>query len=172
MFKKFFKKKLNLQIDISEQDIYIEIEPSIHTSGSCNSPDSNIVLNPMEYNISILIVDDAKINRYVLRRYITRLKKNVYIIEAENGKDAIEKVMEHNFDIIFMDLKMNVMNGSDSAEVILKIYPNLPIIACTGNIESETITNVLKIGMRSCLSKPVSLSELNNVFDKFFPKLV
>lgn len=100
-----------------------------------------------------------------------RLKRNISIIEAENGLDAIQKVMNNNFDIIFMDLKMSVMDGIEASKNILKTHKDIPIIAVTGNIESDTVNTVMKIGMKNCLSKPISLSELNNVFDKFFPQL-
>jgi len=187
MFKKLFSKqkpklsqKINSDVEIKNTDVDMVIEPSnysssVHTEGSAND-NSPLKTNPRDdtkYNINILIVDDAKINRYVLRRYIMRLKKNISIMEAENGLDAITKVAENTFDIIFMDIKMMPINGIDATKEILKIHKNIPplIIGVTGQVEQETVSIALNIGMKNILSKPVSISELHNIFNTFFPNL-
>jgi CheY-like chemotaxis protein len=177
MFKRVFGKKKIIKIEPEiTTDVDMVIEPihypsSTHTDGSAQGSPLINKIDESKYSLNILIVDDAKINRYVLKRYIMRLKRNISITEAENGLEAIQKVMENNFNIIFMDLKMSVLDGIEASKVILKTHKNIPIIAVTGNIESDTVNTVLRIGMKNCLSKPISLSELNNVFTLYFPEL-
>jgi CheY-like chemotaxis protein len=177
MFKKLFRREKVTKVEheiITDVDMVIEpiyYPSSTHTDGSAQGSPLINKIDESKYSINILIVDDAKINRYVLKRYILRLKKNISITEAENGLEAIQKVMENNFDIIFMDLKMSVLDGIEASKVILKTHKSMPIIAVTGNIESDTVKTVLRIGMKKCLSKPISLSELNNVFALYFPEL-
>jgi CheY-like chemotaxis protein len=151
MMKKFFNKR---KAELDNPD----------DTGSISSSD--------ETNIKILIVDDENINRYVLKRYIMRLKKNVTIIEAVNGLDAIEKLSEHTISIIFIDIKMPVLNGVEASKRILKLYKDMIIIGVTGQVETESINLTLKIGMKKCIAKPVALQEVSDILTDFFPNVI
>ena len=59
--------------------------------------------------MNVLVVDDEKLIRDVIKEYLLLEKMNV--VEAENGIDAIEKVKHDNFDIIIMDIMMPKMDG-------------------------------------------------------------
>lgn len=114
-------------------------------------------------NLNILVVDDAYINRYVLKKYILMINKNVNILEASNGKVAIEMCQVNNIDIIFMDIKMPVMDGNESAKIISKEFPNISIYGLTGQVEFDSVRYSIKCGMKKCLPKPLQLDDIRNI---------
>lgn len=66
--------------------------------------------------MKILLVDDIVINRYIIKELV---KKEGHIpVEAENGKKAIELIQNDNFDLVFMDIEMPVMNGLETVHYI------------------------------------------------------
>lgn len=117
---------------------------------------------------TILIVDDIDFNRELLSSYIEEY--NLEIIQAENGKEAIEKAKENNPDLILMDMKMPEMDGYEATEIIKKdkILGKTPIIAVTASAmkEDEIIIKSLCDGY---LKKPISKYMLINEMTKHLP---
>lgn len=182
MFRKIFTKRKTSSSESdsssNKTDVDMAIDPSNYSNNSNSHTDGSAQGSPLKitpqdtskYNINILIVDDAKINRYVLKRYLMRLKKNISITEADNGLDALKKVAENTYDVIFIDLKMPVMDGITATKEILKKH-NMPIFGVTGQVETESVSLCLQIGMKNILAKPVSIGELNSIFIRYFPNL-
>lgn len=109
----------------------------------------------------VLIVDDADINRYILKKYLQKLNYKIDIIdETFNGYEAIKMCDNNNYNIIFLDLKMPGIDGIETAIQILKKNPDNIIIACTGQVESDVISKCKKIGIIKCIGKPISLNDL------------
>ena len=75
--------------------------------------------------MNVLVVDDEKLIRDVIKEYL--LLENMNVTEAENGLDAIEKVKENNFDIIIMDIMMPKMDGYTACREIKNIK-DIPFI--------------------------------------------
>jgi len=100
----------------------------------------------------ILIVDDDDLNKalasYILENY------DVDVDTASNGKEAIEKVTEENYDLILMDLNMPGMNGADVVTEIRKKKIDIPVIAITGNVLKPEIEKCMEAGMNGYISKP------------------
>lgn len=117
----------------------------------------------IEYN-KVLIVDDDKINRYVLNRYIKQANSNVIIDEATNGLEAINLSNKTNYRFIFMDVKMPFMDGIEASRIILINRPDVIIYGITGQIESISVTKAMKIGMKKCIGKPIDKKEIQDLF--------
>ncbi|VAX11644.1 Serine phosphatase RsbU, regulator of sigma subunit [hydrothermal vent metagenome] len=103
-----------------------------------------------------LVVDDDITNRLVLASFLK--KEGFDIIEAENGKLALELYSEHKPDIIFMDIMMPVMDGLESTKHIRAIDNNdfVPIIFVTAMTDSDTITHCIDAGGDDFLTKPIN----------------
>ena len=108
----------------------------------------------------ILLVDDVSINRELIIQFLKKYS-TLEILEAENGKIAVEKANEYNPDIILMDIKMPVMNGLDAIKIIKssKNTSMIPIIALTASAFEQTKLEVTAIS-NAYLQKPVSRKEL------------
>jgi two-component system sensor histidine kinase EvgS len=112
----------------------------------------------------ILVVDDVENNRSLIRENFTNTA--LTIIEAENGKQAVELVEHHPIDLILMDLRMPVMSGYDAAAIIKKDY-NTPIIALTASVMTDEFEKLKDKDFDDYLRKPVSQSALFEGMSRF-----
>ncbi|MCP3874628.1 MAG: response regulator, partial [Desulfobacteraceae bacterium] len=107
---------------------------------------------------SVLIVDDNPINRKVLHGLCNSLKWGAD--EANNGQQAVKMLEEKEYDLVFMDIQMPVMDGYEATEHIRNPDSNvlnhdIPIIAVTANANDSNKKRCLEIGMNDFLAKPV-----------------
>lgn len=123
-------------------------------------------------NQKVLIVDDAELNRKLLKAFL--YIKNLRIFEASNGQEAIAIVNNEIPDIIFMDLKMPIMDGYTACNLI-KNNPatkHIPVIALTAaNITEDDEVNNSK-NFDGYLLKPISKDKLIETIAKFINVLV
>jgi adenylate cyclase len=102
----------------------------------------------------ILVVDDNHPVRYVVRRYLQRCKAT--IVEAENGKEAVELALQEHPDLILMDVDMPVMDGMAACR-ILRADPatrSIPVIFLTGRDDDERHMEALLAGGDDFIAKP------------------
>lgn len=114
----------------------------------------------MDRKILILIVDDIKGNRLIVK---TALKNEDYIFyEAVNGEEAIQKCKELEPDIIFMDAVMPVLDGFEATKAIREIeeFKNTSILMITSLSHKEDKIKALKCGVTDFISKPFDKQEL------------
>lgn len=113
-----------------------------------------ILLNtkPNLQGMSILIVDDNKMNLLIASRFLKKWKAEVD--EALNGQIAVDMVNNKTYDLIIMDLQMPVMDGFEATRTIKKQIPAIPIIALTADAMPETYDKALAAGMSDYMSKP------------------
>lgn len=104
----------------------------------------------------ILVVEDNLDNRCIL---VYRLKRigDFEVIEATNGEEAVEAVQRQKPDLIFMDLKMPVMDGWEATRRIrqLEIGAGVPIIALTAQAMSGDEQRAIDAGCDDYLAKPI-----------------
>ena len=116
-------------------------------------------------DMNILVVEDMDVNWEVISTLL-----DMYGIKsqrAENGKvavDMLRNISPTDFDVVFMDIQMPVMNGLDATREIRKL-PNpfaagIPIIAMTADAFSENVAECLDAGMNGHIAKPI---DINNV---------
>jgi CheY-like chemotaxis protein len=111
-----------------------------------------------------LIVDDIPSNRMVLSKMLKILK--IKCDEAENGLDALKYVSQKNYKIIWMDVKMPVLDGIESTAIIRNYLKfNGPIYAITAYTDNTTRKNCESAGIDKVISKPISLKLIKQVSD-------
>ncbi|KXA12381.1 response regulator receiver domain protein [Clostridium perfringens] len=118
-----------------------------------------------------MVADDEQLERSVL---IAILKKNLRvkeIIEARNGKEALELNRELNPDIIIMDIKMPGINGIKALELIKKENPNKEIIMLTAYDDFEFIHKVLVLGGSDYILKPIKPDKIMEIVDNIIDKV-
>jgi len=119
----------------------------------------------------ILLVEDNELNREIATEIIGMT--GVTIDRAENGKIAVEKVMEAPekwYDLIFMDIQMPIMNGYEATAAIRALTGNrgkVPIIAMTANAFAEDVQLAKNTGMNEHIAKPLDLNKLNDVLKQW-----
>ena len=116
---------------------------------------------------TILIAEDDDINFLLLERILQL--KNYTILRAVNGKEAVEICsMNKQIDLVFMDIKMPIMNGFEAFEAIRKTNLNLPVIANTAYSSSEDKYEILKAGFTNYISKPLNKDEIHDLLSGIF----
>lgn len=110
--------------------------------------------------IKLLIVDDHEMVRLGLTSYFAILDDIEVIAEAENGLEGVEKALEKRPDIILMDLVMDVMDGVEATQIILKKWSDAKVIILTSFIDDEKVYPAMEAGASGYLLKTSSASEI------------
>ena len=122
--------------------------------------------------ISALIVDDVEISRTVAVNVLHQL--DIVVDAADSGVQAIDMIMNGAYDIVFMDLAMPVMNGTDAMREIRELEregaADIPIIAMTEDAINEDPDALKEAGFTDLMIKPLELSALATFIQKHFPE--
>ena len=115
--------------------------------------------------IKILIAEDNKTNQLVTSRYLKHYGGKFEI--ANNGIEAVEKVMMNDFDVILMDISMPEWNGFEATAKIRDLADDtkssIPVIAFTAYASKEDQQKVIESGMNGFIPKPFSREQLAQV---------
>ncbi|MBQ7153047.1 MAG: response regulator [Clostridia bacterium] len=111
---------------------------------------------------NVLVAEDNEINWEIIHTLLEMY--GIGSERAENGSVCVEKLnaaREDEFDLVFMDIQMPVMNGIDATKAIRKFenrrIAQIPIIAMTADAFSENISECLNAGMNGHIAKPVDI---------------
>ena len=161
--------RINVQSEFGKGSIFmVTIPQKINTIENIDNIKTITRDGEIEFGCKkILIVDDNKLNIKVAERALSDF--NFEIDEAQNGKDAIEKVKNKKYDLILMDIMMPVMSGEKALEE-LKKDPKFttPVIALT----ADALAGAEKIykgkGFTDYLSKPFSKEDIKKKLEIIF----
>ncbi|PXY02892.1 hypothetical protein DF185_02010 [Marinifilum breve] len=117
----------------------------------------------------ILVAEDNPMNVLIIKQFLKKWDVSYDI--AKNGKIALDKVQEADYDMVLMDLQMPVMDGYDAAQSIRNLnqekYKELPIIAVTASAFNEIRAKVIGAGMTDFVTKPINPEELYVKLEKY-----
>ena len=117
-----------------------------------------------------LFVEDDEINQLVISE---TLKKIGFETDyANNGKEAVEKTKINEYDIIFMDIQMPIMDGYEATKLIRQDNKEIPIIALSAGVMAKDIDKSLEAGMNMHIAKPIVYNEINEVLDRYFEVVI
>ncbi len=117
----------------------------------------------------VLVVDDNELNILLIKKIIGEALPNAVIIEAVNGKEAVDYYVQYQPDIIFMDIQMPEMNGHEATAEIRKIEKNkrIPIIALTAAAQDKEKKVSLQMGMDDFVTKPFISAAIIAIINKW-----
>ena len=113
----------------------------------------------------ILIVEDEDTSRKILTLALEG--KDVELIFAGDGVDAVEMAVKHAPDLIVMDIMLPRMNGLEATEKIRSLDKDIPIIALTAFAFADDREKSVEAGCTEHLAKPVKIEELKRVLQKY-----
>jgi signal transduction histidine kinase/CheY-like chemotaxis protein len=122
--------------------------------------DNKINLEKISH-LKVLLVEDTIVNQQVILTQLQFLKINADCVN--NGQEALDKLTKENYDIIFMDCLMPVLDGYETTQEIRKrenSNHHSIIIALTANVLKEAREKCFNVGMNDYISKPVELKTL------------
>jgi excisionase family DNA binding protein len=117
----------------------------------------------------ILVVDDDPNIGRQFKRVLQQERCTVDI--ASQGSEAIERVKEQVYDLIFLDLVLPDMDGAQTFARIRKIDPDAHVVLMTGYPDSELVSKAMRYGAISLLIKPIPSSEIRRLVRGFKKRL-
>jgi two-component system chemotaxis response regulator CheY len=120
-------------------------------------------------SFNILIVDDSKTIRSVIKNTLDIAGVPVGdLYEAENGKVALDVMNSNWIDLVFADINMPVMNGIEMIEKMSKdnTLDKTPVIIVSTEGSKTRIDDLLRLGVRAYLRKPINPEELRNIVNE------
>jgi two-component system response regulator HydG len=107
---------------------------------------------------TVLVVDDEASNRLTLERLLAR--ESYRVLQAPNGREALELLRSASVDLVLTDLKMPGMTGIDLLRAVRKIDPEVEVVMMTAYGTVETAVEAMKEGAFTFVSKPLGRQEL------------
>lgn len=118
---------------------------------------------------TILIAEDVELNQYLAKHILESWQFSTDI--ANNGKEAVEKVKQNNYDLILMDIQMPEMDGIAATKAIRKLTDatkaNIPIIALTAHALKGDDQLYIAAGMNDYVTKPYTEEKLYKTISKY-----
>ena len=134
---------------------------------------SKYTINPdqqfsITHPLSVLVVEDNQTNQMVITGLLEQLG---YLPDvASHGGEALKILEKRNYDLIFMDCHMPIMDGFETTKRIVEKFkdnPKIPkIIALTASVMKEDINHCYEVGMKGFLSKPITRTALIEFFEE------
>lgn len=122
--------------------------------------------------MKILVVDDNTITRKVMVGFLEQGRHD--IVTSSTAEDALKKINQDAFDLIFMDIELPGMKGNDATKILRDhgdpVKAALPVIAITGNIGKEDMEQYLAEGMTAVLPKPIDGDKLKSMVNEIAAK--
>ena len=119
------------------------------------------------FDLRALIVEDNPLNQIVARQ--TLAKFGITADVAENGAVAVEMVERESYDVVFMDIRMPVMDGYESSRRIRALpgeRGKVPIIAVTAEVAGQSSEQCLAAGMNDYLAKPLRIERIADILEQ------
>lgn len=118
----------------------------------------------------VLVVEDNPVNQMVI---VGMLKACQYQSDvAENGKEAIDKFKENDYELILMDCEMPIMNGYEATTQIRSIEKEngietpVPIAALTAHALQDVEQKCMEVGMNEFVTKPLKLDVVKGLLSR------
>lgn len=160
--------------DAYESDEIQELEPvetadtlmptGTHTTAALDKT-HNFMCDEDVTGTKILVVDDHPVNLNLLK--IMLEKSGCIVCTAEDGQQAIDIASTTDFDIIFMDIQMPILNGYETTQILRQNGYKHPIIACTAGSQEDERKICLSMKMNDIIAKPFNKKQLLDMVKKY-----
>ena len=156
-----FSMTIPANVDVTKQQL-LYIDNITNNTDTCQTE-----ADQPEFSGNILVAEDAPTSQVLIKLLLERLGLRVTI--AEDGNEALQKVLTHQFDLIFMDMMMPNMDGCEAARAIKNAEITTPIVALTANAMKGDDKKCFDAGCDDYLTKPINHKKLLNVLSKYLP---
>ena len=149
----------------SEFSFFIDIEPCHEQRDAKEAPAGRTVADRRYDGFTVLVVEDNDINQEIAKAVLSEIGLEVEM--AENGAEGVAAFLQKDYDLIFMDIRMPIMDGLEATREIRRLerersssHARVPIIAMTANAMKEDQEESKAAGMDGHISKPLIIEEI------------
>ena len=137
--------------------------------------EESMPLKSAKFDAKVLVTEDNMINQKLIKRILE--EHDITVDIANNGLEAFEKRKANDYDLLFMDIQMPVMDGIEATHEIIDYeedeeLPHVPIVALTANALKGDRERFLSEGMDEYITKPIETAELLYILNKFLSKKI
>lgn len=148
-------------IDYNDSNFLFKLEQIvIKRLGSINNKNDSFI-----HGMRFLVAEDNELNIDILKELLSILGASCDI--CTNGKEAVDRFLSSrpgDYDVIFMDIQMPIMNGYEATKIIRgsehPMAKKIPIVAMTANAFIEDVKEALDYGMNAHISKPIKINSI------------
>jgi two-component system response regulator HydG len=119
------------------------------------------IIESVLHRTLILVVDDYFADRETLKSILE--ERGYRVFAAVSGAEALTKVKEKHFDIVFLDIRLPDIDGAHIFEEVKSIDPEAAVIMMTGYSEEELIRRAISHGAYTCIYKPFDVEKILTV---------
>ncbi|MDN5343371.1 response regulator [Oceanotoga sp. DSM 15011] len=123
-------------------------------------------------NIRILIVDDEKDIRNLLKEYFENKFDNLIVDTAENADIADQMIENSIYHFVFLDIVMPGMDPFELLQKIKELNKLVQVIIITANSTMDKVLNALEFGADDYLTKPFDFESLNEILESNIKKII
>ncbi|MFT2092891.1 ATP-binding protein [Paraglaciecola sp. 2405UD69-4] len=154
---------LKIKVDLLDNTQWINSVTEIWES----TPSKTIqpVTLPNFAGSKVLLAEDHPNNRELITLFLKRM--NIQVVQVENGKEVLEILFRHSFDLLLLDIHMPIMDGSEALQTLRAAGNSTPAIALTANNMQYEIDEYLKAGFSEHLPKPLDRELFVSKLSKF-----
>jgi CheY-like chemotaxis protein len=127
--------------------------------------EEQVINEPHALKGRVLLAEDGEDNQTLIATHLRKVGLEVVI--AGDGKQAVDQVKAHKFDLVLMDMQMPEMDGYSATRMLRQLGHTLPIVALTANAMAEDRVRCLNAGCTEYLSKPISRTQLLRTVARF-----
>lgn len=114
----------------------------------------------------LLVVDDSRTSRMLIKGIVTQLRPGWRIVEAASGDEALVKLDEEVPAYVSMDVNMPGMSGMEAAGRIRMRHPDIRIVLCTANVQESVRQGAEKAGVHF-VAKPITPKSITDMIGYF-----
>lgn len=121
--------------------------------------------------VCVLVADDNNVNQLVMKKMLE--KKGIQVDCVDNGQQAVQAVTKKEYDLVFMDYQMPVMDGLEATRSIRALAGSrgeVPVVAVTANVLRDFEARCQEASMNGYLSKPVRIDKLSSALDQWIKR--
>lgn len=120
--------------------------------------------------MKILVVDDEELICWSLKRTFEKHAGHS-VCCVYTGSDAIQKIMENQYDVVITDLKLPDVNGRELVRKIKDLGIDTPVIVISSYFSEDILNDVVKQGVVRCINKPFQIEDILNNVEHITPAL-
>jgi two-component system chemotaxis response regulator CheY len=115
----------------------------------------------MADSINALVVEDSPTMRQLIVFALSRIKQ-LRVVEADDGVDALKKLSQQHFDILITDINMPMMDGLKLVSMVRKdeVHKEIPIVIITTEGAQEDRQRALSLGANAYITKPIQAPQV------------